>query len=79
MTAMDRDDIRIEALFVSDVQRSQQPTPELIRAAVTETVERLGVGGCAALVAQEFGEHPDCALGRMRWARRAVRTAYEAA
>ena len=79
MTARDHDDVRIEALFVSDVQRSEQPTPELIRAAVTATVERLGAGGCAALVAQEFGEHPDCALGRMRWARRAVRTAYEAA
>ena len=38
--------------------------------------DRLGVTGCAALVAQEFGEHPDCALGRMRWARRAVRDAF---
>ncbi|MEV4703443.1 hypothetical protein [Actinoplanes sp. NPDC049316] len=79
MTAVEPDDIRIEALFVSELQRSDQPTPELIRAVVNETVERLGAGGCAALVAQEFGEHPDCALGRMRWARRAVRTAYEAA
>jgi len=79
MTALLTDDVRIEALFVSDVQRSQQPTAELIRAAVTATVDRLGPGGCAALVAQEFGEHPDCALGRMQWARRAVRTAYAAA
>ncbi|UQU62915.1 hypothetical protein COUCH_28305 [Couchioplanes caeruleus] len=79
MTAVEPDDIRIEALFASDVQRSEQPTPELIRAVVTATVQRLGAGGCAARVAQEFGEHPDCALGRMRWARRAVRTAYEAA
>ena len=78
MTALLSDDIRTEALFVSDLQRSQQPTAELIRAAVTATVDRLGPNGCAALVAQEFGEHPDCALGRMRWARTAVRTAFAA-
>ena len=78
MTTLLTDDIRTEALFVSDVQRSQQPTAELIRAAVTATVDRLGPGGCAALVAQEFGEHPDCAPGRMRWARLAVRTAFAA-
>ncbi|GIF12121.1 hypothetical protein [Actinoplanes teichomyceticus] len=70
------DDVRTEALFVSDLQRSQQPTPELIRAAVIATVNRLGAGGCAALVAQEFGEHPDCAIGRMRWARTAVQRAF---
>ncbi|MEU4563349.1 hypothetical protein AB0F72_33630 [Actinoplanes sp. NPDC023936] len=70
------DDVRSEALFASDVQRSQQPTPELIRAAVIATVDRLGESGCAEMVAQEFGEHPDCAIGRMRWARGAVRTAF---
>lgn len=79
MTSLGTDDVRTEALFASDVQRSQQPTPELIRAAVTAMVDRLGAGGCAALVAQEFGEHPDCAPGRMRWARTAVRGAYAAA
>jgi hypothetical protein len=76
MTALDLDDVRTEALFVSDVQRSQQPTAALIRAAVVATVDRLGEIGCAALVAQEFGEHPDCALGRMRWARQATRSAF---
>jgi choline dehydrogenase-like flavoprotein len=70
------DDVRTEALFVSDLQRSQLPTPELIRAAVTATVDRLGENGCAELVAQEFGEHPDCAPGRMRWARTAARNAF---
>jgi hypothetical protein len=72
------DDIRTEALFVSDLQRSQQPTIELIRAAVNATVDRLGETRCAELVAQEFGEHPDCALDRMRWARKAVRLAFPA-
>jgi hypothetical protein len=70
------DDVRSEALFASNVQRSQKPTPQLIRDAVTATVNRLGETGCAAMVAQEFGEHPDCALSRMRWARNAIRLAF---
>jgi hypothetical protein len=77
MTATVTDDTRTEALFVSNLQCSQQPTPEIIRAAVDATVDRLGEQGCAALVAQEFGEHPDCAQDRMKWARHAVQTAFE--
>ena len=76
MIAMLTDDDRTEALFVSDLQRSQEPTPESIRAAVKAAVELLGPDGCAALVAQEFGEHPDCAPGRMQWAWHAVRNAF---
>jgi hypothetical protein len=74
---MDSNEVRTEALFVSDVQRSQQPTPELIRQAVSATVDRLGENGCAELVAQEFGEHPDCAPRRMQWARTQVRRAFQ--
>ncbi|HEX5203344.1 hypothetical protein ACFQS1_20445 [Paractinoplanes rhizophilus] len=70
------DDVRTEALFVSDLQRSQQPTAEVIREAVTAMVARLGEARCAELVAQEFGEHPDCAPDRMRWARSAIRLAF---
>jgi len=70
------DDACTDALFVSYLQRSQQPTPELIRAAVAATVGQLGEARCAELVAQEFGEHPDCALGRMRWARSAILAAF---
>jgi hypothetical protein len=70
------DDIRTEALFVSDLQSSQQPTAEVIRAAVGAMVDRLGEARCAELVAQEFGEHPDCAPSRMRWARSAVELAF---
>jgi hypothetical protein len=77
MTAIDQH-VRSEALFVSHLQRSQQPTPESIRKAVHDTVGRLGEAGCAELVAQEFGEHPDCALGRMQWARNAVQLAFAA-
>ncbi len=79
MSALDSHEVRTEALFVSDVQRSQEPTPELIRTIVTAVVDRLGETGCAELVAQEFGEHPDCAPGRMRWARTQVERAFQAA
>ena len=73
------DSTRTEALFVSNLQRSQKPTVELIRAAVAVTVSTLGEARCAELVAQEYGEHPDCAPGRMRWARTAVHKAFSMA
>ena len=72
------DDVRCEALFASHLQRSQEPTAEVIRETVNATVHRLGESGCAELVAQEFGEHPDCAIGRMRWARESVQLAFAA-
>jgi len=78
MTALLTDDVRTEALFVSDLQRSERPTPESIRATVLAVLDRLGEEGCAERVAQEFGEHPDCALGRMQWARHAARDAFAA-
>ena len=76
MTAPLTDDVRTEALFASHLQRSQQPSSESIRDAVLAALDRLGASGCAELVAQEFGEHPDCAPGRMQWARHAVRDAF---
>ncbi|MBW6433912.1 hypothetical protein KZ829_09205 [Actinoplanes hulinensis] len=70
------DDVRSEALFASSVQRSQEPTPEVIRTAVFTMVDQLGESGCAEILAQEYGEDPDCAIGRMNWARDAVRLAF---
>jgi hypothetical protein len=70
------EDARIEALFVSHLQSSQRPSAEVIRDAVSDAVTRHGETGCAALVAQEFGEHPDVAVDRMRWARHAIQNAY---
>ena len=35
-----------------------------------------GVRGCAARVAQAYGEHPETALTRMRWALTAVASAF---
>jgi hypothetical protein len=64
--------VRCEALFASAVQRSERPSPGLLREAITQTVRRLGARGCAAAVAQEFGDHPETAVSRMRWAREQV-------
>jgi hypothetical protein len=75
MTAM-AESTRTEALFLSHVQRSHSPSAELIRDAVTDTVNRFGADRCAELVAQEYGEHPDSAAGRMLWARTAIRLAF---
>ena len=58
-----------DALFVSALQRFEQPSEHQIRQAVAEVVRTFGPGGCAERVAQEFGDHPDSAVSRMRWAR----------
>jgi hypothetical protein len=63
------DDLLVEALFASDVQPSDAPTPETVQHAITRTIVRFGTDGCAAQVAAEFGDHPDIAVCRMAWVR----------
>ena len=58
-----------EALFVSVLQRSDRPSPGQVRKAAVAAVRAHGGPGCAELVAQEFGDHPETAVERMRWAR----------
>lgn len=61
-----------EALFVSDLQPSQRPSAGSVERAVAGMILRHGGPGCAALVAAEFGDHPETAVTRMAWARIAV-------
>jgi hypothetical protein len=70
--SLNLNDVRSEALFASALQPSDQPTPAQVRAAITVTVRRLGTHGCAARMAQEFGDEPQAAVNRMRWARQVV-------
>jgi hypothetical protein len=63
-----------EALFVSDLQPWQDPTPGMIHDAIDRMIQRYGVEGCAARMASEFGEHPDLAVRRMLWVRRIMST-----
>jgi hypothetical protein len=64
--------VRCEALFASSVQSSERSSSDRLQEAISQTVRRLGSRGCAAVVAQEFGDHPEVAVPRMRWAREQV-------
>ncbi|SRR6266851_7861143 len=63
---------RADALFASTLQRSDDPSAAQVRQAITVAVRAFGAPGCAARVAQAYGEHPEAAVLRMRWARTAV-------
>jgi hypothetical protein len=58
-----------DALFVSALQWSDAPSLGQIRQAIAAATARFGCVGCAERVAQEFGDHPEMAVARMRWAR----------
>jgi hypothetical protein len=60
-------ELAAEALFVSDLQPSECPTGKKLEDAVTAMILRHGSDGCAAGVAEEFGDHPEVAVRRMTW------------
>jgi hypothetical protein len=64
-----------DALFVSAMQRSDKPGRGQVLKAITAAVCAHGHRGCAERVAQEFGDHPEAAVARMRWARAMAREA----
>ena len=66
---------RADALFASALQRSDEPSPAQIDQAIAAAVRALGTRGGAARVAQAYGEHPETAGPRMRWARAAIAAA----
>ena len=60
---------RADALFASALQISDEPSAVQVKRAIDAATSALGDLGCAARVAQEFGEHPETAVTRMRWAK----------
>src|SRR5690348_5297560 len=58
-----------DALFVSALQRSDDPSTGQVRNAIAAAVHEFDGQGCAEQVAQEFGDHPETAVDRMRWGR----------
>ena len=64
---------RADALFASALQRSDEPSAAQVRQAIAGAVRAFGARGCAARVAQAYGEHPEIAVLRMRWARAMVK------
>jgi hypothetical protein len=72
MITLNINDTRFAALFVSGLQRSDAPTGEAVAEAASRAVRQFGVSGCAGRMAQEFGDHPEAAIDRMRWIRQLV-------
>lgn len=64
---------RAEALFASNLSARREHTRIEIAAAIMHAIgTHRGIRGCAEEVAAAFGEHPETAARRMRWARRVV-------
>ena len=63
---------RADALFASTLQRSDDPTAAQVHQAIAAALAAFGIQGCAARVAQAYGDHPETAVPRMRWARATV-------
>jgi hypothetical protein len=68
--------IHADALFASGVQRCDAPGAAQVRQAIAAAIRAFGRSGCAGRVAQEFGDHPETAVIRMRWARSAAGAAF---
>jgi hypothetical protein len=60
--------LQADALFASTLQHSDDPSIIHIRRAIAMALDAYGAAGCAGQVAQEFGDHPETAAVRMRWA-----------
>ena len=71
--------VRADALCASALQRSDRPSPGQVRQAIAGAVARYGDSGCAARVAQAFGEPPETAVTRRRWVRTTGADAFGAA
>jgi hypothetical protein len=64
------------ARFASPLQRSDESSARQVRRAIATAIGAHGVRSCAARVGQAYGEHPETALTRMRWALTAVASAF---
>ncbi|WP_433832694.1 hypothetical protein ACQP2E_16790 [Actinoplanes sp. CA-015351] len=68
---------RAEALFASDLPQCRSLGHAEVTAAIALTwVKHGGISGCAALMAAEYGDHPEAAAARMRWALATVARVY---
>src|SRR5688500_13788329 len=68
---------RAAALFVSGLSVDDPLTTTAVQAAIQQAMRAHGGSrGCAADVAEAYGDHPELAVGRMRWARSVVERLY---
>lgn len=64
---------RAQALFTSDLSAQREYTQAEVAAAIRHAFRAHGgARGCAAEVAAAYGEHPETAACRMRWARAVI-------
>jgi hypothetical protein len=61
--------VQADAIFLSGLLRRDEPTIGRVRQAVVAAIRAFGCSGWTGRVAQEFGDHPETAVIRMRWAR----------
>ena len=73
MNSLTVNDAQCAALFVSGLQRSEAPSGAAVAEAARRAIRQFGVRGCVGLMAQEFGDHPEAAVDRMRWIRQLSR------
>lgn len=65
------------ALFASDLSSYSRPSECAVLAAVASALRAFGgARGCAGEVAAAYGEHPETAAPRMRWARDVIAAIY---
>ena len=76
MTTCPVDPVLCMALFVSDTPCSTDPDCAAVRATAESTLEALGPDECYARAAEVFGDRPEVALDRIRWARQACADAF---
>jgi hypothetical protein len=64
---------RAEALFTSDLSARRDYTQIEVAAAISHAMDAHdGIRGCVAQVAAAYGEYPETAARRMRWAREVI-------
>ena len=69
---------RAAALFVSHVSMTKAPTGTEVAAAIRHALRSHGGSrGCVADVAAAYGDYPELAVPRMRWARSVVESLYQ--
>jgi hypothetical protein len=68
---------RAEALFASDLSAQREYTTIEVAAAIRHAIgAHDGVRGCAGQLAAAYGERPETAASRMRWARAVIEGTY---
>lgn len=68
---------RAEALFASDLSARCYPTEAAVASTVRNAVRAHGgVRGCAGVVGAAYGDYPETAAARMRWARQVIQAIY---